>query len=638
MPWNKKEDAKIATVLEALGNLTVDELKKFLALLPTSEKPTRKYDIISVIRQHLEGEPLRAVWERLDETQKQAVSETVHSSDGIFRAERFQARYGQLPNFGAGDRWSYQYKPSLLSLFIYRRYDDLVMPEDLRERLKGFVPPPPPATLKLADEPPEFFELREEEYELADDDEGITLIAGKSAYKIPRKPPKVKVTVHQIPIIRRDTEREAQQDLQTVLRLIDKGKVAVSEKSFQPSSATMAEIAALLRGGDYYELTPKKSRWEQTFGSIKAFAWPMLVQAAKLAELSGKKLALTKAGRNALGVPAAETLRLLWQRWLKTKLLDEFQRIEGIKGQCGKGQRSMTAVEGRRAVIAEALKQCPVGSWVKFDEFSRYMQAAGFDFAVTRDPWHLYIADPHYGSLGYAGYHDWPILQGRYMLCFLFEYVATLGMIDVAYVNPAGVRGDYQKLWGTDDLEFLSRYDGLLYFRLNPLGAYCLGLTDEYAPSPMQAQAALTVLPSLHVNVSGAALSPDEALLLETWAEKESETTWRLDREKALSAVESGHQIAELHEFLRSRDEQPLPETVEGFITGTERRACALANKGAALLIECADAEIADLIAGHERTKKFCLRAGERHLAVKADAEEAFRKALHQLGYGMPRV
>jgi hypothetical protein len=89
---------------------------------------------------------------------------------------------------------------------------------------------------------------------------------------------------------------------------------------------------------------------------------------------------------------------------------------------------------------------------------------------------------------------------------------------------------------------------------------------------------------------------------------------------------------------LQTRDEQPLPETVESFVTTTERRAQALQKKGAALLIECADAEIADLVAQHERTKKFCQRAGERHVVVLADAEEPFRKALHTLGYGMPRV
>ncbi len=29
------------------------------------------------------------------------------------------------------------------------------------------------------------------------------------------------------------------------------------------------------------------------------------------------------------------------------------------------------------------------------------MQAAAFDFDVTRNPWNLYIGEPEYGSLGY---------------------------------------------------------------------------------------------------------------------------------------------------------------------------------------------------------------------------------------------
>jgi hypothetical protein len=289
-------------------------------------------------------------------------------------------------------------------------------------------------------------------------------------------------------------------------------------------------------------------------------------------------------------------------------------------------------------VIAEALKHCPVGSWVEVDDFFHFMVAAEFSFEVTREPWDLYISDPQYGSLGYDGYHDWEILQGRYALCLLFEYAATLGMIDVAYVNPAGVRRDFREMWGTDDLEYLSRYDGLIYFRLNPLGAYGLGLAKTFAPGQIETRAQLTVLPSLRINVSGGSLSPDEALLLETYAGREADTVWRLDREKAITAVESGNHMTELREFLQARDEQPLPELVESFVTSTESRARALQKKGPALLIECVDVETADLVAHHERTKKFCQRAGERHLVVLAEAEEQFRKALHSVGYGMPRV
>ena len=65
---------------------------------------------------------------------------------------------------------------------------------------------------------------------------------------------------------------------------------------------------------------------------------------------------------------------------------------------------------------------------MSFNDFGRFMQVAGFDFIVNRDPWNLYLAEPGYGSLGYDGSHDWAIIEGRYALCLLFEYAATLGL------------------------------------------------------------------------------------------------------------------------------------------------------------------------------------------------------------------
>ncbi|WP_228059050.1 hypothetical protein [Nostoc sp. LEGE 06077] len=82
----------------------------------------------------------------------------------------------------------------------------------------------------------------------------------------------------------------------------------------------------------------------------------------------------------------------------------------------------------------------------------------GYDFEVTRNPLNLYISDSHYGSLGNNG-DDWEILQSRYALCLLFKYLATLGMINIAYVHPGSICLDYTDLWGTDDLH-ISQPDG----------------------------------------------------------------------------------------------------------------------------------------------------------------------------------
>jgi hypothetical protein len=83
----------------------------------------------------------------------------------------------------------------------------------------------------------------------------------------------------------------------------------------------------------------------------------------------------------------------------------------------------------------------------------------------------LYLGDPEYGSLGYDGHHDWAILEGRYTLAVLFEYAATLGLLDVDYVPPAHARDDFRHMWGADWIDALSRYDGLLAVRRTPLGS-----------------------------------------------------------------------------------------------------------------------------------------------------------------------
>lgn len=276
-------------------------------------------------------------------------------------------------------------------------------------------------------------------------------------------------------------ELNARIELKAVLRLIEGGKVSVSAKTRRPTAATQRALGQLLPGGDFYppEWTPDE--YTDPIGAIRAFAWPILMQAGGFAQLSGNKLALTKRGRQALTAPVADSVKTLFRRWLTHDLMDEFGRIDQIKGQTSGGGRHMTAAGSRRPVIERPLSDLQVGKWVAIDEWGRHIRASDGDFEISTDTWRLYITDSQYGSLGYDG--NWDILNKRYLLALLFEYIATMGMIDIAYVYPNQVSADYVDLWGADHLPFLSRYDGLLCFRLNALGAHVLNQTKTYAPS-----------------------------------------------------------------------------------------------------------------------------------------------------------
>jgi hypothetical protein len=611
-----------ASLRATLDDCNVDELKRLVALLPgVTMKAPRKGELVDALARFLLGDVLNQFWTKLNALEKSAVAETVHSDDGTFDATAFHAKYGELPVFEieAENKW---YKtPSILSLFFYSKAMGLrAIPDDLRRKLLAFVQKPAASELKTLEE-------------------------------IPKRPPrewtshrfddKKRTTVyeqHEAPLIVRLTEQAAFQDLRTVLRLVDQEKISVSSKTLLPSKSTMTLLNDLLREHDFFELTPKVNSWDPEIGPVKSFSWPLLVQAAKLAVVRNEKLQLTKTGRAALESPPANTLREIWDAWVSKGIIDEFSRVEIIKGQKGKGGNSMTAPEERRLTFNCALAECPSGQWVEIGEFSRFMRAAGYKFEVTRNPWSLYIGDRQYGSLGYDGSGGWNMLQERYVLCLLFEYAAPLGLIDIAYEHPAGARGDFGGHWGTDDLIFLSRYDGLRYFRLTPLGAFILGQVDAYESSEKQPAVCLSVLPNRQIRIDEGELSPDQSLLLENFAELQGAGLWVLDEARAIQSVEKGARIGELRTFLAAGDPQPLPEAVEGFLTTVERRGAACTCKGTALLIECTSPQIAQLIAENSETAKLCQRTGERCLVVPMDKEKAFRSALNAIGYGMPRV
>jgi hypothetical protein len=262
----------------------------------------------------------------------------------------------------------------------------------------------------------------------------------------------------------RCTAPDALSNLVAVLELVADGQVRCSAATRRPSAATTRLVEDVLVAGDYYE----------SGDPIAAFAWPLLVQVGGLALLEGTWLELSARGRAVLAGPGYEALGTLWARWRRSVSYDEMSRIEAIKGQ--RRPATLTAAAGRRAAVADGLAALEPGRWTGVEELLEILLEQD-QLSVTRSLmalWRLYIGDPYYGTLGHLGFRAWDVLETRYALCALFEYAATLGLIDVGYTDPRGARDDYRDLWGADQYACLSRYDGLVAVRVNELGAAIL--------------------------------------------------------------------------------------------------------------------------------------------------------------------
>src|SRR4051794_27797938 len=458
----------------------------------------------------------------------------------------------------------------------------------------------------------------------------------------------------------RCTEPEALRNVAAVLQLCQAGRLRCSATTRRPSAATVTAVREVLVAGDFY---PDEA--------IAAFAWPLLLQAGGLAELQGSRLALTVKGLAALGRPAHEVIRDLWERWPRKAPIDEFSRIEQIKGQKAaaalsaagprpqavaapiaesrrsdqiKGQRAAAALGAagpRRQAVAATLGLCPPGEWIGVDVLFTRMSRAGLDPRIARSErglWKLYIVDPEYGSFGYEGYGEWPVLEGRYTLAVLFEYAATLGLLDVEYVPPADARDDFRHQWGADDLDALSRYDGLRAVRLTALGAYATGATADYEPPPPAVpDRALHVLPN-HDVVAVADLAPADRMVLDTFAVHSSERVWTFSTASLLAAVDAGRAPGEFAAFLDARSLHPVPAAARTLFDDVEARAGQVRDLGVRCVLECADASVATLLERDRSLRRLVTRVGERHLLLDPAAEPKVRAALRELGYPLGSV
>ncbi len=608
---------------DCLSSLTVDQLKWYAALL-SGAPPPRKGELVDRIeeRLHNPGE-VRRLWERLSPIEQQVVAEVVHGLNGRYDAEVVPAKYpaAAAPNAASSgymDLYSSRrtQKPATPYDLLFLADGGRLIPGDVAAALKALAPRPAPMAIRGLDRAPS----------------APTSRGGMD------EPPHVLLA---------ETEQGIFHDLAATLTAVERGEVSVGATTRLPTLATLRGLRAQLLAGDYFG--EGDGRYERADDAIRPFALVVLVQAAgwAAAGAKGSRLELTKSGRALLGrPPGAAAVRQVWERWLKSDLLDELSRVRAIKGQQSKSAR-LTKPSARRGTLAAILGACPVGRWVGLDELFRYVRAHHLGPTIQRSEHStLYVGwSIEAGWLEYAGTDYWDLVIGSYLRAVLWEYVATLGLIDIAYTYPEDSARDVGRLYGFDE-EYVSRYDGLLGVRLTPLGAYVLSLADEYrrvVVEPSQDNPSLRVLPNLDVVVLDmAAFTPADRALLERIGAPQSQGVYRLDRARMLEATAQGVTLDRVQELLVRKSGvavEELPQTVRVFLEDVDRRASAIHETERMVLLESRDPYLLTELANKPSLRAFVRLAsiGDSPALLVPEAHQArARRELLKLGY-VPR-
>ncbi len=579
------------------SHYVVDDLRSLAGKMQMKKLPSLKRELVSLISNEIRT---RRAYDRLNEIERKALAEAIHDPNGELNLTVFRARHGVDPYKQGCDESRSGFRSgrsTLLDAFIIRG----IVPDEIRTIYLPHIPQPEEDVLATHDKLPES-------------------IAGK----IKRYSGVETFNMHPEAC---ETEFAAPLNLEAVLYLAESGKLRVSAKTRRPSAATVNAISQVLVGGDFLPC--------EKYGGIQAFAWPLLLQAAGFVSLHDTKLAVGPKGRDVLSgrIEKHKAIQLLWNAWLSKAMLDEFSRIESIKGQNSKG-RPLTAVKERRKVIYDTLRECPSRTWIEVTELGRHMQAEGILFEVSRDPSRLYFSESHYGSLGHIGMDEWRLLQHRYIQALLMEYAATLGLIDIAYVNPEDAEPDYYSFWGTDDLEFVSRYDGLLLFRINALGEFALGRTETYTSTVREVEPYLLVQSNMSIILKNPdAMPPGDRLYLSTIATSVSPFEWRISPRLVRDVLSKGEQIAKIAGFLQSRCASPLPRSIEALLGEANASCINIVQAGKASLITCSDRRLIAAVRNDAGLKEISAVVDGDRFIIFPNKDDLFYRRLRDIGY-----
>jgi hypothetical protein len=317
-------------------------------------------------------------------------------------------------------------------------------------------------------------------------------------------------------------------------------------------------------------------------------------------------------GRKALSLialPHEQLVKHLFEAYIKSKSFDELSIMTGIKAK--RGHHSYEA----RQNLAEELEYCPVGQAVYTAEFEQYIRYTNRTFA-REDEMHVVGT-----GAGYYEYVEWEDYEHP-LIHIILSFFGALGMIDIAWGENEAVYRDIGRRIP-------------LAFRLNPLGAYVLGLSELYA-APVAPETKLkggfTVLPDYTIVVPDSTDRLKHEMYFDKLFTKVSATDeaaiYKLDFGTVARAVDSGVSVAGLRGYLSASD-RPLPENIARALDDWEKQAGRIRLRQITIL-ECDDTALLEEVIHYKGMGGLVKEKILAAIAVDGNATKEIKKVIEK--------
>lgn len=351
-------------------------------------------------------------------------------------------------------------------------------------------------------------------------------------------------------------------DFTNFIRLLNQVKLKITPKNLLPGKPAVVKINQALENKE-----PLLSPWED-IGDIKSignttliYGRSMLLQEAGLAGINSNELVLGEKAEKFLTSNTVEKCKMLFNAYTGSKRINELERIRELKVRA-EGYYSTRLSTCRKTVLNYIIK-LPVNKWVELAEIQQAMKNNHRNF-VSKAVGEIMVYD-EYDKQYFSRYNDdWLQIEGGVIEVIILEYLAVMGIVDVA-------------------LEETETDEGEPYFypalvRLTPLGAHILGINKAYtcaeSTSNNSGSSGFTVQPNYEIIISEGSMKYVHALFFDRFAEKVAEdqaNIYKLSFKAMVTALDNGNDITEIIEYLDKHSQHPLPDNVRLTLQGWQK-------------------------------------------------------------------
>ena len=366
---------------------------------------------------------------------------------------------------------------------------------------------------------------------------------------------------------------------------------------------TLTKTTGMLRKADLKVLDAQLK--EQI--NLKGFALALALEVGLLKQKREKISAAADASAFFARAPREQVERF-FEAWLKLQGWSEFFRIPEIEtddqivpppvsrgwGTTANDTPNTQTLPAARAYLIGVLKRAggaTLGQWQSLASLRALVKSENPEFLIAK-PKRAYSYGRHSTDENYQGFwprganrwrsgfkreEDWDLVEGRFLRQMLSEPLNWLGMVAIAR----------------------DKSNEVVAFRLSPLGAHLLGLSDEM---PALAESAATEKP-LIIQPNFEIIAYTEAghlpvlYQLERFATRERAERvahYKLDRESVYRGLQDGLSAAQMREFLETHSRSGVPQNIAYSLDDWENLWNSITIRPLASIIESETAEEMD--------------------------------------------